>query len=115
KDAILKVLSDAQKPLSGKEIYLRILESQLYNFKAENPEHIVRTLLRRHSENLDFPSAKKSKYFTFLKDGTFWIKDKNLDAKIKTKSPTKENLPYQDIIELQNKYNSIFKRLMIKQ
>lgn len=115
KDAIFEVLLKENKPLSVKEIYLQIQQKKLYKFKAENPEHIVRTLLRRHSDNINFPSAKKTKYFTFLNEGTFWFKDKPHESKQKNKNISKEVLPYNDIIELQKKYNSIFKRLMVRQ
>lgn len=115
KEAIYEVLEKEKKPLSIKEIYLQIVENQLYNFKAENPEHIVRTLLRRHSENINFPSASKSKYFTFLSNGTFWFKGKPNPVQQKQKTLAKEPLPYDEIIDLQKKYNSVFKRSILKQ
>lgn len=115
KEAIFEVLNKESKPLTIKEIYLQIVENQLYDFKAENPEHIVRTLLRRHSENISFPSASKSKYFTFLNNGTFWINGKPNPNQQKNKTPSKEVLPYDDIIDLQKKYNTIFKKSILKQ
>lgn len=65
-------------PMRARELYNRIIEDDLYRFKAANPEHIVRTQLRRHSVNLDFPTAHKSKHFVFLKDGTYWLKGVSL-------------------------------------
>ncbi|MDR6462679.1 restriction endonuclease [Chryseobacterium sediminis] len=115
KDAIFSVLNDSGKPLGIKDIYLRIIERQLYKFKSENPEHIVRTLLRRHSDNINFPSAQKSKYFTFLPDGTFWFKGKSTLITQKSKIFNKEQLPYNEIVELQKKYNSAFKKEMLQQ
>lgn len=115
KDAIFNVLLKENKPLSIREIYLQIVENQLYNFKSDNPEHIVRTLLRRQSENLNFPSSRKIKYFTFLDDGTFWFKDKPYSVKSKVKNIQKETLPFEEIVELQKKYNSIFKKSIINQ
>ena len=115
KEAIFEVLHDAGRPLGIKDIYLRIIEKQLYSFKAERPEHIVRTLLRRHSDNINFPSANKKKYFTFLSDGTFWFLDKPLILNQKSKPILKEPLPYAEIIELQKKYNSAFKKSMLHQ
>ncbi|MEO6174931.1 MAG: restriction endonuclease [Flavobacterium circumlabens] len=115
KEAIFEVLNTQNKPLNIKEIYLLIVENQLYDFKAENPEHIVRTLLRRHSENISFPSASKSKYFIFLNNGTFWIKDKPNPIQQKVKVLSKELLPYDEIIDLQKKYNAIFKKTILKQ
>lgn len=114
KDTIFKILKSTNKPLSIKEIYLQIVENQLYNFKSENPEHIVRTLLRRHSDNIKFPSAKKTKYFTFLSDGTFWFKDKPYDT-LGSKALIKDILPYNEIIDLQKKYNIAFKKNILRQ
>lgn len=115
KDAIFNVLLKENKPLSIKEIYLQIVENQLYDFKSDNPEHIVRTLLRRQSENLNFPSSRKVKHFIFLDNGTFWFKDKPYSINSKVKNLQKENLPFDEIIELQKKYNSIFKKSILSQ
>lgn len=115
KDAVFSVLNDAGKPLGVKDIYLRIVENQLYNFRSDNPEHIVRTLLRRHSDNINFPSSRKERHFTFMADGTFWFKDRAAVNVQKTKILSKENLPYKEIIELQKKYNSIFKKSILNQ
>ncbi|MBH1960128.1 MAG: restriction endonuclease [Flavobacteriia bacterium] len=115
KDAVFEVLNNANKPLGVKDIYLRIIEEQLYNFKSDNPEHIVRTMLRRQSENINFPSSRKKRYFTFLTDGTFWFKDKPSALQQKAKLVSKESLPYDEIIDLQKKYNSIFKKSILNQ
>lgn len=115
KEAIIEVLNDANKPLGVKDIYLRIVENQLYKFNSDNPEHIVRTLLRRQSDNIDFPSSRKEKYFTFLSDGRFWFKDKPVSLSQKIRPITKDVLPFEEIIILQKKYNSIFKKSIISQ
>lgn len=73
-DAISEALKREGQPLRVGDIYKRIIEDDLYRFNAINPEHIVRTQLRRHSENLNFPTAHKSKHFVFLNDGHYWIK-----------------------------------------
>lgn len=73
-EAIIEVLKQASAPLDSKEIYKRIEEKKLYNFKSENPENIVRNQLRRHSENLS-PNKITSKVKHFVhKDGKFIIK-----------------------------------------
>ncbi len=115
KEAIFKVLNERKKPLGVKEIYLQIIENNLYVFKAEDPEHIVRTVLRRHSENINVKSSSKTKYFRFLKDGTFWFKDKPYQEEYKERKAEKEVLPYNEITELQKKFNTIFKRNILKQ
>jgi len=117
KSAIIEVLKKEHKPLRVKEIYNRIIEDDLYRFKAQNPEHIVRTLLRRHSVNIDFPSAKKTKYFVFLNDGTFWIKDLPHKEVEKSKKAIADNEqpPYHEIVSLHKKYTVNFKKTILKQ
>ncbi|MCZ4245461.1 restriction endonuclease [Pedobacter punctiformis] len=73
-EAIAEALKREGQPLRVGDIYKRIIEDDLYRFNAINPEHIVRTQLRRHSENLNFPTAHKSKHFIFLTDGHYWVK-----------------------------------------
>ena len=65
REAISEVLRDASKPMSPEKIYQAIIERRLYSFPAQDPVHVVRTTLRRHSVNLDFPTARPSKYFSF--------------------------------------------------
>ena len=65
REAIAAVLHDASKPMSPEKVYHAIIERRLYSFPAQNPVHVVRTTLRRHSVNLDFPTARPSKYFSF--------------------------------------------------
>lgn len=117
KTAIIEVLKKEGEPLRVKEIYRRILEDDLYRFKAANPEHIVRTLLRRHSENLDFPSAKKTKYFVFLNDGSFWMKGVPHKA-IPKEEKLKEyrgNFHYEQLKELHKTYLATFKKSILTQ
>lgn len=119
KSAIIEVLKKEQKPLRVNEIYNQILEDDLYRFKSANPEHIVRTVLRRHSQNLDFPSASKNKIFIFLNDGTYWIKDapnKKVTLLSKTKVSTKNTeKPFSEVIDLHKKYVAQFKKSILKQ
>lgn len=91
KDAIFEVLKKENKPLSVKEIYLQIVENQLYNFKSDNPEHIVRTLLRRQSENINFPSSRKVKYLYFLRMELFGLKIKLISLSKRIKIYLKKN------------------------
>ena len=117
KSAIMEVLQEENKPLRVKEIYNRIIEDDLYRFKAADPLHIVRTLLRRHSINIDFPSAKKAKYFVFLEDGTFWVKGipyKTLKSR-EVKAELNEGNQYFEIMELHKRYVSNFKKSILKQ
>jgi restriction system protein len=117
KKAIIEVLKKENRPLRVNEIYRGIIEDDLYRFKAENPEHVVRTLLRRHSENLDFPSANKTKHFVFLTDGTYWIKgipNLNLSKKEEKKVPN-ESSQYEMLQGLHRIYLANFKKTILKQ
>ena len=75
RESAIEVLKHSGKPLSAKEIYNIIIYKDLYRFNAEDPEHIVQVLIRRHCEGVDFPSASQHKYFKILLDGKYWLKD----------------------------------------
>ena len=51
---IIEVLKNEGKPLTIEEIYKIIREENLYQFRSKNPQHIVRTQLRRQSEYFYF-------------------------------------------------------------
>jgi len=107
-EAILEALRRENHPLRIGAIYKRILEDDLYRFNAVNPEHIVRTQLRRHSYNLDFPTAHKTKHFVFLKDGTYWLKGHPHESIVVDKKELNEKLTeislYNEIKHLHEKY-----------
>lgn len=71
-EAILTVMKDTGTPLSGKEVYQRIVEKKIYEFHAQRPEHVVVTQIRRHCRDLDFPTANPRKYFGMTSDGKFY-------------------------------------------
>jgi restriction system protein len=114
--AIKEALKREGKPLRIKEIYNRIIEDDLYQFNSNDPEHIVRTMTRRHTENHNFPSASKTKYFTFLKDGRYWLKDVALDnLKESEKLKNEESIVYDQLESLHKKYISSFKTSLLNQ
>ncbi|WP_339792517.1 restriction endonuclease [uncultured Imperialibacter sp.] len=116
--AIEEALKREGVPMRAKELFSRIVEDDLYRFRAINPEHIVRTQLRRHSINLEFPTAHKSKHFVFLKDGTYWLKGvshPNINAKEQKKAQPKEFAKYEEIRELHKKYLINFKQTVLNQ
>jgi len=115
--AITEALKREGKPLRVPEIYSRIIEDDLYRFKAIHPENIVRVQLRRHCENLDFPTAHKSKHFVLLKDGRYWMKDAPYDnmPQVEGKSAAKKSMRYEEIRELHKKYLNEFKSSALKQ
>lgn len=114
--AIEEALKREGTPMRAKDLYNRIVEDDLYRFRAINPEHIIRTQLRRHSINLDFPTAHKSKHFVFLKDGTYWLRGaSHPNLKEQRKPQTKEVGRYEEIKELHKRYLADFKQTVLTQ
>jgi restriction system protein len=62
-DAIRKVLHKSDTPMTPKQIYHEIVAKNLYSFAAKSPEHVVSSILRKHTFGLDFPSASPRKVF----------------------------------------------------
>lgn len=112
-EAILEVFKKEGKPLLIKDIYSKIIEYDLYRFRALRPEDIVRIQLRRHCAELDFPTASAKKLFSINKDGTFYILEK------KAKQPNlekKDNASsFDELKELHKKYIQNFKKDLLKQ
>ncbi len=111
-EAILEVFKREGKPLLLKEIYDKIIEYDLYRFRAQNPQDIVRIQLRRHCAELDFPTASAIKLFSINKDGSFY----KLDKKTKLSSPEKKDntSTFTDLKELHRKYVQNFRRDLLK-
>jgi hypothetical protein len=76
--AIANVLSDVKGPMTAQEIYDVIHQRGLYTFPAKDPVHVVRSTLRRHCVNMDFPSARQTKYFSVDGDGRFTLLPKSV-------------------------------------
>lgn len=70
-DAIKEVLFEEGGPMSAANIYGSIIHHKLYEFKADDPYHVVRSQLRRHCIGLEFSTAAPTKYFEITKDGRF--------------------------------------------
>ena len=64
-DALVEVLK-VNSCLTYKEAYKKIVESNLYEFGAKDPEAAVNAKLRCHCEGLDFPGASPVKYFRIV-------------------------------------------------
>ncbi|WP_346861158.1 restriction endonuclease [uncultured Draconibacterium sp.] len=112
-EAILDVFKREGKPLLIKDIYKRIIEYDLYRFRAQRPEDIVRIQLRRHCAELDFPTASSKKLFTINKDGAFF----KLEKKTKQLSGEKKDntSTFDDLKVLHKKYVHNFKKDLLKQ
>ncbi|AMV24285.1 hypothetical protein VT84_07805 [Gemmata sp. SH-PL17] len=73
--AITQVLRTQGNPLTAEEILSAIRAQKLYDFKAQNPLAIVTSTLRRHCNDLNFPSAREMKYFTRVNGGKWNLLD----------------------------------------
>lgn len=62
-DSIKCALSSLGKPSTSAEIYQEIMDNNLYEFGAKNPQSLVRGKLRTHTLGLNFPSASPNKFF----------------------------------------------------
>ena len=69
----VEVLQAAGTPMSAAEIYAVINEKNLYEFKAKNPEGVLRSQLRRHTRNIAVANRVKESVFTLDDDGRFAI------------------------------------------
>ena len=64
-DALIEVLKETPG-LTHREAYKAIVDKNLYSFGAKDPESVVNGNLRRHCEDLNFPSASPVKYFRIV-------------------------------------------------
>lgn len=81
-EAILAVMREAGVPLSAREAYRRIVEKQLYEFHAQQPEYIVIGQIRRHCKDLNFHSSAPTKYFGMTNEGKFYPLQSPLKVKL---------------------------------
>jgi restriction system protein len=72
-DAIQSVLKRKGESLTVEEVYSRIVQANLYQFRAIDPKSVVRAQLRRHCINLDFPSASPVKYFALVGEDRYTL------------------------------------------
>ena len=110
--AITEVLKREGEPLSAKDIYAKIIEFDYYRFRAENPQHIVLSEIRRHCEGLDFPTARPDKYYQILTDGRYWIKGAVIPGKpsITVKLTHESDSNRSDVKEIVEQLKTIHKR-----
>jgi len=71
--AIEQVIREIGHALTIVEIHDAIVARHLYEFKADNPVHIVGSQVRRHCLGLDFPSAAPNKLFKMSGAGKYDI------------------------------------------
>ena len=93
-DALIEVLKE-NKSLTYKEAYKKIVERDLYQFGAKDPEAAVNAKLRCHCIGLDFPGASPVKYFKIVgKDGTrnLYALASDEDLNGESSEPSKEDV-----------------------
>ncbi|MFO1003466.1 MAG: hypothetical protein U0936_24300 [Planctomycetaceae bacterium] len=62
--AISDVLGASTVSMSADEIFAEIISRELYEFPAKDPLAVVKSTLRRHCVNRDFPTARRKKFFS---------------------------------------------------
>jgi len=70
KEAIIDVMGGS-KPLSSREIYERIVEKKIYEFKSKTPISIINSELRRNCKGIEIKKSNTKKIFEQNEDGTF--------------------------------------------
>ncbi len=125
-EAVKKVLAE-NKAMSSKEIYDKILENNLYEFPAKNPQAVVNGMIRRHCLELNFPTSSPIKYFKIASKDGRKLKYCLLDEKRKievndhTSKPHRhsEMLPEEKIVDvyqehLDELYSSLLSSILEK-
>lgn len=64
----LSIVMNYPEGLTCKQIYDKIIEKNLYEFKAENPESVLRIEIRRRCQNVEISKAYKTKWFRIVKE-----------------------------------------------
>ncbi|PSH04040.1 MAG: restriction endonuclease [Acidobacteria bacterium] len=126
--AIEQVIRERGRALTIIEIHDAIVAQHLYEFKADNPVHIVGSQVRRHCLGLDFPSAAPNKLFKTLGAGKYDVleapirqRERKRRARPQVKaggSPSLESLRRQHeryIAELRSRILDILKKLTPQQ
>ena len=79
-EAAKKVLLEAGAPLSIKDVYDRITELQLYDFKAREPMSVLRSAIRSRTDNINNPSSKEVRLFRLVSGGKFSALDSPINV-----------------------------------
>ena len=64
----LSIVMNYPEGRTCKQIYDEIIEKNLYEFKAENPESVLRIEIRRRCQNVEISKAYKTKWFRIVKE-----------------------------------------------
>lgn len=113
--SIIDVLTKNGRPSSINEIYDQIIQNNYYQFRAERPRDIVRSTLRRHCINLDFPTASDRKFYRIYSDGKYFLKDNLISLNDSLSEGASNTLPIRkDLIDLHTRHLGEFKSLMLE-
>lgn len=63
-EAIQTVLKNSKSGMTSNEIYEEIVQRNLYEFPAQNPQAVENGMIRRHCAGLNFATASPIKHFT---------------------------------------------------
>jgi hypothetical protein len=72
-EAAQKALHSLSRPASIKEIYVEILRLQLYQFNTPRPEHVLRTMIRRHTKNVERVDSSEMILFEMIDHGIYSV------------------------------------------
>ena len=67
-EAALSVLINHPEGLTYKQVYDEIIRQNLYEFKAEKPESVLRIEIRRRCENVEIAKSYETKWFKIVKE-----------------------------------------------
>ena len=121
-EAIQEVLRLAGKPLTYKEIYEKIIDSDLYRFGAKRPESVVHAKIRKHCIGLDFPSASPVKYFEIfsqsgriVKYGLKHSEKKKVFSEKNSIAASNERIPEEKIQDAYIEHRESIKQLLLEE
>ncbi|MBL8680160.1 MAG: hypothetical protein JNK05_13375 [Myxococcales bacterium] len=57
-DAVVEVLAASKEPLTAQQIYQRITDGKLYEFKAKDPVSVMRSAIRKALKDADTSSSR---------------------------------------------------------
>ncbi len=108
-------LTELGKPSSINEIYVQILKAGHYTFSTPVPEHVIRTTIRRHTENVDRSDASDEVLFTMTEDEIYGLIPKNIQGgRKKMQSGTRRiqrSADKENIIKRLTSENEIFREI----
>lgn len=113
-EAIKHVMREQGVPMTAKEAYDHVVASNLYEFHAQQPAHVVTTQIRRHSEGIDFPTAAPTKHFKLVGEGKFFLLDqpkrvarkasRGVEDRVRAGSSGSLEVSFEELRVLQGRY-----------